>query len=106
MTCHGRRISIVLFLAVFTSTTIHAGWLDQLLGGGKSNVVTGAATLSADEMTRGLKEALAQGTEKAIKNLGATNGFLGNLDVKIPMPQKLQEVEKGLRMMKQDTYAD
>lgn len=99
-------MSIILLFTVFTATTIHAGWLDQLFGGGKSNVVSSAATLSADEMTRGLKEALAQGTEKAIKNLGASNGFLGNLDVKIPMPQKLQEVEKGLRMMKQDKYAD
>jgi hypothetical protein len=93
-------------LSVFAATPIHAGWLDQLFGGGKSNVVTGATALSTDEMTRGLKEALAQGTEKAIKNLGTSNGFLGNMNVKIPMPQKLQEVEKGLRMIKQDKYAD
>lgn len=95
-----------LFVFVMATTGVHAGWLDQVLGGGKSNTLTGVSALPVEELTRGLKEALAQGTEKAIKNLGTTNGFLGNASVKIPMPQKFQQIESGLRAMKQDKYAD
>lgn len=100
-----RTVTLLSLFSVLAVSTSHAGWLDKLFGGSKSNAVTTAA-LSAGEITRGLKEALAQGTEKAIRNLGQSNGFLGNVAVKIPMPEKLQTVEKGLRMANQGKYAD
>ena len=71
---------------------------------------TGSATslgaLSQDEIVRGLKEALNRGVQQAVANLGKDGGFLNNLTVKIPMPPQLQQVEKGLRMMRQDKMAD
>lgn len=100
-----KLLAHTIALAVTVSlSTAHAGWFDQLLGSKGTNSTV--ATRGVDEMTKGLKEALAKGTEKAVADLGKTNGFLGNLEVKIPMPQKLQEIEKGLRMLKQDKYAD
>jgi hypothetical protein len=44
--------------------------------------------------------------QTAITNLARPGGFLENPKVKIPMPEKLQVVEKSLRAMKQDKYAD
>lgn len=44
--------------------------------------------------------------QTAITNLARPGGFLDNPKVKIPMPEKLQTVEKTLRAMKQDRYAD
>jgi hypothetical protein len=38
--------------------------------------------------------------------LGHDGGFLTNLNVKIPMPEKLQKVESALRTMKQDKLVD
>jgi len=64
------------------------------------------AGIPQDEVTRALKEALAKGTQLAIANLGKEGGFLNNLDVKIPMPDSLKTIEKGLRAMKQDRLAD
>jgi hypothetical protein len=90
---------VLLVSGVFMTNSTHGSWFDQILAGGKSNAAGSAAALSVDEMTRGLKEALAQGTEKAIKSLGTTNGFLGNPTVKIPVPQQLRDIEKGLRTM-------
>lgn len=101
-----RTVTLAALFSALTISSARAGWLDQLFGGSKSNTVTAATALSADEITRGLKDALAQGTEKAIRNLGQSNGFLGNVAVKIPMPEKLQTVEKGLRMANQGKYAD
>ena len=64
------------------------------------------AVLSQDQMVQGLKDALARGLQQAIAGLGHDGGFLTNLDVKIPMPEKLQTVEKALRAMKQDKLVD
>jgi len=64
------------------------------------------AVLSQDQMVQGLKEALAKGLQQAIAGLGHDGGFLTNLNVKIPMPEKLQTVEKALRAMKQDKLVD
>jgi hypothetical protein len=90
-------------------SSAHAGWLDFLKKETTSTTasnVPSAAVLSADEMAGGLKEALAKGTEKAVANLSMSDGFLKNLDVKIPLPGSLTEVEKGLRMIGQQKYAD
>ena len=62
--------------------------------------------LSQDQVTRGLKEALGRGLQQAIGSLGTSDGFLTNLAVKIPMPEKLQSIEKTLRSLRQDRLAD
>ena len=64
------------------------------------------ASLSQDQMVQGLKAALAKGLQQAIAGLGHDGGFLTNLNVKIPMPEKLQKVENALRAMKQEKLAD
>ena len=67
---------------------------------------TTLATLSQDQMVQGLKDALAKGLQQAIASLGHDGGFLTNLNVKIPMPEKLQTAEKALRAMKQEKLVD
>ncbi|MDB6111800.1 MAG: uncharacterized protein JWR69_3550 [Pedosphaera sp.] len=67
---------------------------------------TGLAGLSQDQMVQALKEALGKGLQHAVGQLGHDGGFLTNLDVKIPMPEKLHKVEKTLRALKQDKMAD
>ena len=63
-------------------------------------------SLSHEVMVMGLKEALTNGVKAAIGELGHEGGFLTNLAVRIPMPEKLQTVEKSLRALKQDQLAD
>src|ERR1035441_2493958 len=61
---------------------------------------TTLAGLSQDQVVQGLKDALAKGLQGAIANLGHDGGFLTNLNVKIPMPEKLQTVEKAVQGLK------
>ncbi|HNQ04087.1 MAG TPA: DUF4197 domain-containing protein [Thiobacillaceae bacterium] len=95
----------------------HAGWLDDLqkrLGelqkspstasAGVGSTATGA--LTEEEVVKGLKEALSKGTRQAIAQLGKDGGFLNNLDVRIPPPEELRKVERLLRTLGQDKYAD
>ena len=64
------------------------------------------AALSQDQVVGGLKEALGKGVERAVSSLGHDGGFLTNLNVKIPLPEKLQTVEKTLRLAGQSQLAD
>jgi len=64
------------------------------------------AGLSSDQVSQALKEALGKGLQHAVSTLGQPGGFLTNLNVKIPIPEKLQLIEKGLRAINQGQYAD
>src|SRR6185503_12707170 len=99
---------ILLLLLAGTAITVQAALLD-ILKKKPADTNAGAASLagfSQDQVADALKQALAKGVQTAVANLGQTNGFLSNPKVRIPMPEKLQAVEKSLRAMKQDKYAD
>jgi hypothetical protein len=63
-------------------------------------------TLSDNEITGGLKEALFNGVKFAVDTLGKENGFLNDVRVKIPLPKSLQNVEKALRFAGQSKMVD
>src|SRR4029077_10254054 len=62
--------------------------------------------LSQEEISSGLKEALSKGVGRAIQHLGKEDGFLKDSNVRIPMPQSLQRIERTLRSLGQDQLAD
>lgn len=62
--------------------------------------------LSDNEITGGLKEALFSGVKFAVNTLGKENGFLNDARVKIPLPSKMQNIEKALRFAGQGKMVD
>ncbi len=66
----------------------------------------GLADLSNQDATGGLKDALIQAAGSAVGKLGVTDGFNGNPKVKIPLPDSLKKVEKGMRMFGMGKQAD
>jgi hypothetical protein len=82
------------------------GWFEPKPAATATTPATATAVLSQDEIVRGLKEALSKGAEGAVAKLGKEGGFLNNAAVKIPMPDGLVKVEKTLRKLGQDKYAD
>src|SRR5436190_18484517 len=63
-------------------------------------------SLSQDQLALGLKQALTNGVEAAIRELGHDGGFLTNLSVRIPLPKQLHYVEDVLRSLKEEKLAD
>ena len=63
-------------------------------------------SLSNKEVGKGLREALVQGVGQAIGSLSAADGFLGNPEVKIPLPPALEKVERTLRRFGMNRQAD
>ncbi|MEN8803631.1 MAG: DUF4197 domain-containing protein [Thiogranum sp.] len=104
-------ITAVLFCFLAASQSVHAGWgdwvkkIEETLPGG-SPADTAVSGLSQTEITAGLKEALNVGVERAISLLGQDGGFLDDAKVRIPMPDSLQTIERGLRGAGQDAIAD
>lgn len=66
----------------------------------------GLGAISNTEATGGLKEALIQGAGKAVSKLGAVDGFMGNPQVKIPLPDTLKKAEKTMRVLGMGKQAD
>lgn len=107
-------LSVLIFLAGMTSSPLHAG-LGDLLNAAKqtldqSGVVGGssdaASSLTTDEIVRGLKEALNLGAEKAIELLGRSGGYLDDPQVRIPLPDTVDTIAKGLRAAGQGELVD
>ncbi|MBK6864853.1 MAG: DUF4197 domain-containing protein [Ideonella sp.] len=72
---------------------------DIMKGAGALPKTAGSAgTSDIKTDTAGIKEALAVGTERAVKSLGRENGYFGNAAVKILMPSSLQKVAEVAKM--------
>jgi hypothetical protein len=101
---------LVLATLLTSLAASRAGLLDQLTALATTNKAalstSSLAGLSQDQMIQGLKDALGKGVQTAIAGLGCNDGFLTNLNVKIPLPGKLKSVEKALRTVKQEKLAD
>lgn len=81
----------------------------QMGGGGGSGSGTGAvrgSSLSVADIAAGLKEALKTGTGKVTAQLGAKDGFNADPLAHIPLPQSLQKVQSGLKMVGMSGLAD
>ncbi|MGZ8272095.1 MAG: DUF4197 domain-containing protein [Methylophilus sp.] len=74
--------------------------------GNSTSTGSGISTLSDSETRDGLKTALNQGVVKAVGMLGATDGFFGNKEVKIPLPESLKKVEKGMKLVGMGKQSD
>jgi len=68
--------------------------------------VSGVDALSSADINAALKEALTQGADAAVAQLGQVNGFFGNPALKIPLPASLQKAEKAMRMFGMGAQAD
>jgi hypothetical protein len=62
--------------------------------------------ISSQDASAGVKEALAKGADYAVATLGKNNGFLGNAQVKIPLPGYLAKADSALRLMGMGKQAD
>lgn len=107
-------LTVVIASLLLAPRQCNADWKSMLDQAQKTVTDTQSKTLgdaaitglSNVEVVDGLKQALIQGSKTAIDSLGREDGFLGNPDVRIPLPGKLASLEKGLRVMGQGATVD
>jgi hypothetical protein len=71
------------------------GWSDALKN--TLNSVTGGKQLDNAEIVDGLKQALEIGTAQAVQLAGRENGYFGNPEIKIPLPESIAKTETVVR---------
>jgi hypothetical protein len=94
-----RMMSLRVLLIVITAFVINLSLV-------ATTYALEVSDLSNAEASKGLKEALIQGASKAVQQLGTTDGFYGNSEVKIPLPEPLKKAEKAIRMLGMGKQAD
>lgn len=57
------------------------------------------SSITQTDASAAVKAALQKGVESAVASLGKADGFLGNPEVKIPLPSSLQKLEKAAKLM-------
>ncbi len=62
--------------------------------------------LTDADVARGLRQALVQGADRAVLQLGRENGFLANHAVSIPLPPSLARADIVLRKVGMSKYSD
>ena len=105
-----QAVTVLVLCTVLTINlypgAVQAGW-KEFLDDVKSKVKPDSGSgLSSAEVVEGLKEALRVGSKKSIEALGKQNGFYKDNAVKIPMPEKLREVDRLLRKIGQKKLAN
>lgn len=83
----------------------------RILGIFLLSVITSAAqaqlsALSNMDAASGVRQALTDGAAAAVAKLGVNDGFLGNPQVRIPLPPALRQVESAMRTFGMKKQAD
>ena len=91
-------IVIVIILCLVFTPISYAGWGDFLKDIQKTlGTKSTSGGLSQDKIGNGLKEALKIGAENAVKKVSALDGYYGNPEIRIPLPDSVLKVEKVIR---------
>lgn len=97
----------VLWLSA--SPVLSQSWLEKgksLFGSVTKSLPGGATELATDEIAAGLREALKIGTGRVVGNVGRADGFNGNPEIHIPLPDTLAKVQSTLKLVGASGLAD
>lgn len=105
-------VTLLLLSPLLTINTASADWdtmLNDLKQAGKT-LLPGeqntATTLDSSTMVSGLKEALSVGSKRAIETVSQTDGYLGNPQIRIPLPPQVEKVGSLMRQVGMSDLAD
>jgi hypothetical protein len=89
MFAHYHTIIVATLLLASISVPVYAGLFDELTSA--LEVVRGpGSNLDDSTIAKGLKEALATGTTRAVKEVSQRNGYFNNDLIKILLPEKIR----------------
>jgi len=84
-------LPITATLLLLLLSPCQAGFFDDLSRTLLPPAQQGGSTLDNTTMVKGLKEALATGTERAVNTVSRPDGYFGNQLIKILLPERLQQ---------------
>jgi len=100
-----KRILTAFLPFLFLLTTPHCssgGFLDDLI----KEATRPSGPSQEDTFIAGLKEALDVGTKNAVSKVSVEDGYFSNINIKIPVPDELEDAEKLLRKVGMGDHVD
>lgn len=93
------RLLLLLILSVVLAFWVApaVGQISNILDSLKKNAGGSGTSLTDSKIADGLKEALAVGATNAVGAVSKENGYFGNPQIKIPLPDTVQKVAPMLR---------
>ena len=99
-----KKVILISVLAFLSIQSVEAQLIKDVLNKVTKN--TSGSNLSNDDIISGLKEALRVGTDSSTKKLSKLDGFFGDADIKILMPEEAKKMEKTLRSFGMGSLVD
>ena len=105
-----RFFPVSLLLALVLPVSAQAGVLDDVLG--SLNRTAGdiaspaVSSLSDQDITAGIRQALQKGASRAVRHIGKPDGYWKNADVRIPLPEQWQQAAGLMRQAGMGAYVD
>lgn len=88
---------ILLSVALISFSTTHAGWFDKLKEVISTDSSTSSGTsISDNDIAGALKDALNVSSDNVVSQLSAAGGFNSDPNIRIPLPDSLQTVQKTM----------
>ncbi|WP_299176925.1 DUF4197 domain-containing protein [uncultured Neptuniibacter sp.] len=100
----------VTIASMIAAAPLHAGWADklkeavqdeelqkQVIGTAVGSSTTSTTSLDTQTLIDGLKEALEVGSKRAISEISQPGGYLDNQQIRIPLPDGIDDVASLLR---------
>jgi hypothetical protein len=94
---HSFKILSIVIVSVILLNPLHAGWFDKIkdvISTSGSN--SSGSSLTDNEIAGALKDALSIGSENVVSQLSASGGFNSDSNIRIPLPDSLQTVQKTM----------
>lgn len=99
-----KTVVLTASLVLLPACAGNAGFLEDLQK--ELQKQSSPAAPSQQQMVTAVRQALEQGSRRAVASLGKRNGYLSNPKVRIPVPSNLKSIEQGLRRLGQGKTAD
>ena len=100
-----RQFSLLIAITLLDVSTGLTANLNDLMDSAKE-AASGSSGISNDEIIKGLKEALAIGTQNAVATVSKPDGYYQNPDIKIPLPEEIENAGKYLRLAGYEAKVD
>jgi len=92
-----RSFIFIIITSVIILSPLHAGWFDKIKEVINTTSSNSSATSPSDNDIAGaLKDALSVSSENVVNQLSAPGGFNSDSNIRIPLPQSLQTVQKTM----------
>jgi hypothetical protein len=102
-----KKAILILGVNILLASSMSAQGLGGFLNKAENAVKGGnAGGITQSDAAGAIKEALVNGIKTGVNKVSATDGYFGNPDIKIPIPNEAKSVESALRDMGQGALID